>query len=220
MLRKLVELVYPRKCVMCMRLLAADETDLCVHCRAHLPYCEGREKRIAHSVQTTAVFYYEDEVRDAILRYKFRGRVQYAHAFGRLLAMKIAARAPAFDVICHVPVSRARRRKRGYDQARCLAWAVGKELGQKPQRLLKKIRNNPAQSGIRLPEQRRANVLGVYAVTDRSRVRGGKILLIDDVMTTGATLSECCKTLLDAGAAQVSCAVLAQSRQNEEQVRT
>ncbi len=215
MLRRLIELLYPAKCVFCTRLLAKEETDLCTSCRKILPYCEGKARRIPRSAATVAVFWYEDAVREAILRYKFRGQVQYCHAFGRLLAVKLAAADLKFDGICHVPVSRARKMKRGYDQSERLAKAVGEELGMQPQRLLKKIRNNPAQSGIRSPEQRRANVLGVYRCADPEAVRDRRILLIDDVMTTGATLSECCRTLLDAGAAQVVCAALAQVRRDE-----
>ena len=217
---RLLELIYPRKCVFCTRLLAREETDLCAGCRANLPYCQGKAKRIPFSAETVAVFFYEGNVREAVLRYKFGGQMQYSHAFGRLMAMQVREHLPEFDCICHVPVSRARRASRGYDQARRLAEAVGAELGCKPRQLLKKIRNNPAQSGISTPEQRRANVLGVYTVRDRAAVRDQRILLIDDVTTTGATLSECCRTLLDAGAAQVCCAVLARARRNEEQVKS
>lgn len=218
MLQRLIELLYPAKCVFCTRLLGKEETDICTSCRKALPWCEGKVRRIPRSAATVAVFWYEDDVREAILRYKFRGQAQYSHAFGRLLAMKIAAADPEFDLICHVPVSRARKAKRGYDQSERLAKAVGEELGMKPRKLLRKIRNNPAQSGLPSPEQRRANVLGVYRCADPEAVRDQKILLIDDVTTTGATLSECCKTLLDAGAARVVCAALAQVRRNE--VRT
>ena len=215
---RLLELLFPAKCVFCTRLLGKEETEICTSCRRELPYCEGKVRRVPRSAATVAVFWYEDDVREAILRYKFGGRVQYAHAFGRLLAMKIAAAETEYDLICHVPVSRARKAKRGYDQAEQLAKAVGEELGCKPRKLLKKIRNNPAQSGIRSVEQRQANVLGVYRCADPAAVRDQRILLIDDVTTTGATLSECCKTLLDAGAAQVSCAALAMVRRDE--VRT
>lgn len=215
MLRRLIELLYPSKCVFCMRLLGKEETDICTSCRKTLPWCDGKVRRIPRSAGTVAVFYYEDDVREAILRYKFLGQLQYSHAFGRLLAMKIAAANPEFDLICHVPVSRARKAKRGYDQSERLAKAVGEELGRKPRKLLRKTRNNPAQSGIRSPEQRRANVLGVYRCADPEAVRDQRILLIDDVMTTGATLSECCRTLLDAGAARVVCAALAQVRRDE-----
>ena len=210
MFGRILELLYPRKCVFCTRPLAREETDLCAGCRAGLPYCGEKDVRMPYAARAVAVFYYEDAVREAVLRYKFGGQMQYAHAFGRLVAMKAAEME--YDLICHVPVSRARRRERGYDQAQRLAKAAASELGCKPRQLLKKTRNNPAQSGIKSPEQRRANVLGVYQVTDREAVRGKKILLIDDVSTTGATLSECCRTLLDAGAQQVSCAVLAKVR--------
>ena len=204
MLRRLLELLYPAKCVFCTRLLEKEETDLCTSCRKNLPRCEGKVRRVPRSAATVAVFWYEDDVREAILRYKFRGQLQYSHAFGRLLAMKIAAADPEFDLICHVPVSRARRLKRGYDQSERLAEAVGEELGRKP-----------PQSGISSPDRRRANVLGVYRCADPEAVRDQRILLIDDVMTTGATLSECCKTLLDAGAARVVCAALAAVRRDE-----
>ena len=148
---RLLELIYPRKCVFCMRLLAREETDLCTQCRTRLPYCAGKQRSIPYSAGSAAVFYYEGDVREAVLRYKFGGQMQYAHAFGRLVAMQVREHLPEFDLICHVPVSRARRRERGYDQAECLARAVGAELGMRPRRTLIKKRNNPAQSGIPTP---------------------------------------------------------------------
>ncbi len=220
MIRWLLTLMFPPKCVFCCRILEKNETDICSACRKELPYTENFLRSIPFSKRSIAVFYYEGHVREAILRYKFRRKRLYAAPFGRLLAMKLLQEEPEYDLITHVPVSRARRRKRGYDQAFELARATAIELGRDVSPLLTKIRNNPAQSGISAPEHRRANVLGVYRVTDPELVRGQKILVIDDVMTTGATLSECCKTLLDAGAAQVSCAVLAASHRNKiQQVR-
>ncbi|MBE6932985.1 MAG: ComF family protein [Ruminococcaceae bacterium] len=215
-----LELLYPSKCVFCDCLLEKEETELCSHCRKELPYCEEKVRQVPFSKDTAAVFYYEAQVRESILRYKFRRNPQYSHAYGRLLAMKIAEQGIDYDVISHVPVSRRRHRSRGYDQAQRLARATARELGGTYQRLLKKVRNNPAQSGISRPEQRRANVLGVYKAVKLPGLRGKSVLLIDDVMTTGATLSECCRTLLDAGAAQVSCATLAAVRRDmKQQVR-
>lgn len=215
-----LELLYPSKCVFCGGLLAKEETELCARCRKELPYCEGKVRQVPFSEDTAAVFYYEAQVRESVLRYKFQRNPQYSHAYGRLLAMKIAEQGMEFDVISHVPVSRKRHRRRGYDQAERLARATARELGGKYKRLLKKVRNNPAQSGISKPEQRRANVLGVYKAVNLPNLWGKSVLLIDDVMTTGATLSECCRTLLDAGAAQVSCAALAIVRRDmKQQVR-
>lgn len=216
----LLELLYPSKCIFCGSLLRKDETELCTVCRKELPYCEHKVKHVPYSKDTSAVFYYEAQVRESVLRYKFHRNPQYSHAYGRLLAMKIAEQGMEFDLITNVPVSRKRHRRRGYDQAERLAKATARELGVGYQRLLIKVRNNPAQSGLPRPEQRRANVLGVYRAVNIKKMRGKSVLLIDDVMTTGATLSECCRTLLDAGAAQVSCAALATVRRDmKQQVR-
>lgn len=215
MIRRLLELIYPRKCVFCGSLLKKDETDLCSVCRDELPFVEKQTQHVPYSTRSVAVLYYEDHVRDSVLRYKFSGHMSYCAAYGRLLAMTVLENALQFDLITYVPVSRKRRRQRGYDQAERLSKMAARELNVRHEQLLTKIRNNPAQSGIRAPEQRRANVLGVYRVKDRSKVAGQNILLIDDVMTTGATLSECCRTLLDSGAASVSCAALACGRHNK-----
>lgn len=214
-------LIYPAKCVFCGKLLSKEETDLCTACRIELPYVEQQTKRVPFSEASVAALYYEGVVRDSVLRYKFHGRQTYAAAYGRLVAMAVAQQALEVDLVTHVPVSRKRHRQRGYDQAERLSRAVAQELGLKWQRLLRKIRDNPAQSGISAPEHRRANVLGVYRVLHPEAVQGKRILIIDDVMTTGATLSECCRTLQDAGALQVSCAALACARRDrKQQVRT
>ena len=79
--------------------------------------------------------------------------------------------------------------------------------------LLKKHTDVPAQSGVGSVEKRRANIAGVYAVADEELVRGRRILLIDDIVTTGATLSECAKTLRASGAEEVLCCTLARARE-------
>lgn len=214
MIFRLLELIYPSKCVFCDGLLSTEETDICASCRRTLPFVEHQTRRIPFSKRSIAVFYYESQVRDSVLRYKFFRQLSYCAAYGRLLAMKIVENELNYDLITHVPVSRARHRQRGYDQAERLSYMTARELGVRRKTLLRKIRNNPAQSGISSPERRRANVLGVYRVVNRTVVQGRNILLIDDVMTTGATLSECCKTLLEAGAASVSCAALACARRD------
>ena len=87
-----------------------------------------------------------------------------------------------------------------------------------PERMLEKHTDNPAQSGMSSAEARRKNARGVYRVTDAERAAGARILLIDDIVTTGATLSECCRVLRAAGAADVVCAALA-TPGTEERVR-
>ena len=84
----------------------------------------------------------------------------------------------------------------------------------KPVKLLKKIRNNPPQSGISGAAERRANVLGAYQVIQPERLAGMKILLLDDVITTGATAGECARVLLTAGAEEVHCGAVAAARRH------
>ena len=94
-----------------------------------------------------------------------------------------------------------------------LAMSAALKLDDVAVELLKKHTDVPAQSGVGSVEKRRANINGVYAVADEELVRGRRILLIDDIVTTGATLSECAKTLKAAGAAEVLCCTLARSRE-------
>jgi len=114
-----------------------------------------------------------------------------------------------FDVLTWVPVSFLRRMKRGFDQTENVTLAVAKELGVPAVKALKKIRHTPPQSSIPTADARRANVLNAYRVIDPELVRGKKILLLDDILTTGATASECAKTLCLAGAGEISLGVVA-----------
>lgn len=156
------------------------------------------------------MWYYKEDVSESIRRFKFRSARHYAISYGRFLSAKIEEDfSGEYDLITWVPVSLARKLRRGYDQSRLLAEAAARELSQEAIPLLKKIRDNQPQSGIPSAAQRRANVQGVYQVIDPQKIRGKRILLVDDVITTGATMSECAKILLIAGAKEVSCIALA-----------
>ena len=126
--------------------------------------------------------------------------------------MRLLEEEREFDVLTWVPVSPLRRLTRGYDQVELLAKAVGKELGAAPVSTLKKIRHNRRQSGIHSEAERKANVLGAYRVVNPEILRGKRIVLLDDVLTTGATAGECARMLLTAGAKEVHCAVIAARR--------
>ena len=131
-------------------------------------------------------------------------------AYGRLLALKLLERYSQLpDIITWVPISSRRRFSRGYDQSKLLAEALGKELGVPVISTLKKIRHTRPQSTLADAAQRRANVLGAYKVRNPQAISGKQILLVDDVITTGATASECAKTLLTGGAAQIYFAAIA-----------
>lgn len=215
------QLLFPPKCLLCRRLLSKYELDLCRSCRADGPDCIPGRKKLPFIDSWVAVWYYEGNARSSLLRYKFRGARGYAKGYGRLLAMKLLEAHPeGFDLLTWVPISRRRKLQRGYDQVELLAAAVGQELGLTPVPLLRKIRHNPPQSGIVGQAQRRANVLGVYQAENTQSVINQRILILDDIITTGATVSECARVLLTAGAKEVHCGAVAIARhQAKNEVR-
>ena len=209
----LMDLLFPPKCILCKKVLGKEETDLCHNCRVEAPEYPNGKRKIQFLDSFTAVWYYEGNVRRSLLRYKFYGSRNLAPAYGRMLAMKLLKEYPeGFDILTWIPVSRLRKLRRGYDQCQLLADAVGQELGIRPVCVLKKVRNNRQQSRIQGYAQRRANVLGVYQVPDAQLVQGKRILLLDDILTTGATAGEAARVLLTAGASEVHCAAMAAAR--------
>lgn len=209
----ILHMLFPPKCVLCGKVLEKEETDLCRVCRVDAPEYPSGKRKLQFLDSFAAVWYYEGNVRRSLLRYKFYNARSFAAPYGRLLAMKLMREHPeGFDVLTWVPVSRLRKLRRGYDQVELLAKAAGRELGMTPVPLLKKVRNNRKQSTVVGTAERRANVLGVYRELDPQAIRGKRILLLDDILTTGATAGECARVLLTAGAKEVHCAVIAAVR--------
>ncbi len=216
-LKQLRAWLFPHKCVLCKKILEKDEMDLCHHCRLDAPECPVTNSKYPYLNTWLSLWYYEGAVRGSLLRYKFHGKRHYAAAYARLLGMKLLREERTdFDILTWVPISDKRRRKRGFDQVELLAVHLGQELGVKPQPLLKKLRDNPAQSGIVGQAERRANVLGAYQVLTPEMIQGKRILLLDDIVTTGATAGECARMLLTAGAKEVHFAVIAAARQHKK----
>lgn len=210
MFRKILHILYPPKCILCRKILEKEETDLCTACRKEAEEFRKAKSNIPFVARWTALWYYKNDVAGSIRRFKFSGFRHYAPVYGRLLGMRLLKDYPdGFDLITWVPTGFFRKLGRGYDQSRLLARAVGAELGYEPVQLLRKIRNTPPQSGIRGAAQRRANVLGAYKAIAPDCIKGKRILLLDDVITTGATCSECSRILMTAGAKDVSCAAVA-----------
>lgn len=218
-----LDILFPPKCVFCGKLLDR-ELDMCRQCRLELEEFPplppnrhpDRKSKLQFLDSFTAVWYYKGKVRDSILGLKFHYRVDYAAPLGRGIAMKLLREnLTDFDLVTWAPVSTRRRLRRGYDQSRLLAQTVGRELNLPVVRLLKKQRNTPAQSTL-TTEQRRANVLGAYRFAGKRPVVGKRILLIDDVFTTGATAEECARILLTAGAESVSCASAAAAQKHTD----
>ena len=207
----LMDLLFPPKCVFCGRVLDSSHDGWCSKCTESLPFADngGRQNGDFFDFCVSAL-YYRGSVRKSIHRYKFRGMSAYANVYGKLLADCIRENPDInYNIISWVPLSSKRKRSRGYDQAMLLALATALELGDVAVETLKKQRDVQAQSELSGKEERSANISGAYEISDPELIAGKCVLLIDDVVTTGSTLSECARILLSAGASRVVCASLA-----------
>ena len=208
----LLDLLFPPKCPFCGRLLEKGQTLLCPDCQRDLPWTQGKagERKGEFFEVCAAPLWYRDTVRESHHRFKFSGVRAYTRPYVTLMAQCVNDHLEGrFDVLTWAPVSWWRRYRRGYDQAQLLAEGLAAELDMPCQPLLRKKRHTNPQSSLKGESERRANVLGAYAVLCPEQVQGKRVLLVDDVMTSGATLSECARMLLTAGAKQVVCVTLA-----------
>lgn len=211
----LLDLLFPPKCAFCRALLEQSGDGVCPACRRALPWSDEKPRKCTFIRGYVAPLYYEEKVRRSVLRYKFENSPALGNTFGGLIAEKLRKEPDmTWDMITWVPLSRRRERDRGYDQARLLAESAAAALNTRAVPLLRKERNAPPQSHLRTPEARRANVSGCYSLLPATGVEGKRILLVDDVITTGATVSECARMLMLAGASEVRAAALACRRKD------
>lgn len=201
---KFQNLIYPPKCVLCQKMLSNAETDLCTQCRADAPYFKLSTKKIPHVSDWTSLWYYKDRARESVLRYKFGRRRHYAKIYGRMLAMKVLTELDTeIDLVTWVTPSFRRRLQKGFDHGCVLARATAKELDIPACRTLTKSVHTARQATIASATQRRANLLGAFKPYKPERFQGKRVLLIDDIVTTGSTAGECAKTLKTCGAQAV-----------------
>ena len=206
----LKDLIWPLRCVICHKLVGPAQARICPAWAAAIPEPVSGERRGKHYKRWVAALRYEGDFRASILRFKFNGCRFYADEYGPLLARAIEQRfGGAYDLLSFVAVSPLRRWKRGYDQSQLLAQAVGACLDMKPLATLKKKNRHKPQSRTIDREERQRNICGAFQVRNPEEIRGKRILLIDDVLTTGATVSEASRVLLEAGAKSVCVAALA-----------
>lgn len=205
-----LDLLYPRRCVFCHRFMGAESGLFCSVCRDSLPAPHSGKKRGEFYSKCVSACSYEGIVRESLLRYKFGGCSFYAGVYGPLLAEAVRKElADKYDLITYVPISRQRLKRRGYDQARLLAEALGRELDKPVLRTVNKVRNTSPQSRLSGSAARRANISNAYRAYRPETYMGKRLLLIDDVLTTGATLSEVSRVLLSHGADTVFCGTFA-----------
>ncbi|MDB5262078.1 MAG: competence protein [Adhaeribacter sp.] len=218
-------LLFPVFCQACERTLAAGEDLVCTHCRLKLPYTNvhlpppelnplsikfygklpikhvlaylyfnraGRTQRLLHALKYRGV----QEVGELLGTW-------YGHALGE------AGYTDAFDIVVPVPLHPRKRRQRGYNQSDSFAKGLADALGRPwSNQVLKRTQYTASQTHKNRTE-RWENVAQVFQVMNPHIIQGKKVLLVDDVITTGATLEACALTLLNAGCAEVSVGAIA-----------
>jgi len=213
----ILDLLFPPQCIGC----GSKGSFLCSSCERSLlrlnpPFCEKCGKPLIRGSlcptcfkQPLAAidgirspFLFRDLVREAIHYFKYRNYKVLARPLGQLLADYLASNPLPVDVLVPVPLHPKRLRQRGYNQSSLLAMEIGRILSLPVVKdSLVRAQNTPSQINLRA-EERRKNVQGAFKCRDE-RLRGRKVILIDDVCTTGATLDACAKALKDIGATSV-----------------
>lgn len=179
----------------CSRCWDASPTDPCGACERHPPAFDGLR----------SLYVMDGGAREAVHSLKYRGHAAAARPMARLMAAHARAVPFDVDVVTAVPLVGRRQRVRGYNQSGLLGREVARALGLPfDGRALRRVRGSPPQARTATPEERRQNVDGAFR-GDAARTAGRRILLIDDVATTGATLNACARALKDAGAREVWC---------------
>lgn len=210
-----LDLLFPPKCPYCQKLLDEPRAPVCPRCQASLPWLEGRagERKIDLADGCYSPLAYGEMVREAIHRYKFHRVRALGRPFAALMARCLADRLPdGADLICWAPLSRERFRERGFNQAELMAREMGRLLSIPAGPALEKVRDTRPQSELEEESARRANARGAYALLPGADLTGKRVVLVDDVVTSGSTLSECAALLRRAGAEQVFCLTLAKAR--------
>jgi ComF family protein len=211
--KRLVYLLFPKRCPFCSKTISAEE-DSCGECRQNLSFaeCKMRIELQNNSGFQSCVspFYYEGIVRKGIIAYKFRGRENSAGIFAKYAAktVKDCYSSEKISFVSAVPLSKNEKQKRGYNQSEIFARKVAKELSLPYRETLLKIKNIKPQRTLG-EKERKLNVTGAFSAKTAIK---GTVLLVDDIITTGATLEACAGELKKAGAEKVLCVTIATTR--------
>lgn len=216
----LLSLLYPQRCCFCGKIIEKGNT--CKECIDKLPYLPTESCPLCFMPRRmccchhpfngcASLFWYMEPVRSSLHGFKFRGERYKQVGYGLMLAslVKREYSRVQFDYIVPVPMEKAKQKARGYNQAECLAVELSKHCKIRILRNnLAKVRKTASQHTLSARE-RKANLEGAYQLRKADKIKGKTILLVDDIVTTANTLSECAKVLKSGGASMVYCVTVA-----------
>lgn len=219
MIKWLLNLIFPPKCIFCSNILGLNaEIHICKDCYKKIPFIDeakaALKKGFNYYDDIVCVCEYSGIIKNALRRFKFSSKPAYARTLSLLLVqeLKKMTNSHKFDIIISVPLHKQKEQERGYNQSYLISKEISRELGYCEQSMvLKRIRNTGSQSRLD-KSMRMTNVKDAFRVDNVEAVKGKTILLVDDILTTGNTINECCRVLKQAGAAKVIAAVIASGR--------
>ena len=181
-----------------------------------ISYDDLRDRRAVRTIDSCgalALLPYRDEViRELMWVMKYRNQQKIGALFGKILAEHVTQTniAETNDFLIPIPLSKKRRRERGFNQSEVIAKVCSKRIPNLPTlpKILIRTRENEHQARLSKAE-REKNIVGVFAVTDPSQISGKRILLLDDIVTTGSTMQEAKRELIASGAQEVTCIAIA-----------
>ena len=214
--KNILDLIFPPRCLNCNHL----GKFICDNCLGKIirikeqgcPFCHKKTNggrlcaacRAKHELTGVVAYgYFHDPILKQIIHpYKYEGISAAGEVISLLLAQTIKSTAINFDIITFAPVSKRRFNERGYNQAEILAKHLSEYFEKPLFRKISKIKHTPTQVGLKRKDRLR-NLEGTIVVKDSDILKGRRVIIIDDVLTTGATLDECARALRQAGARQV-----------------
>jgi ComF family protein len=209
-----MDYLFPPHCIFCDKIISAGK-QVCDKCIQEIKPINSIKRinlsECGKTILCVIPYAYQDHVRNSIIQFKFHGKKQFATYYAAKMAGQIMSSISTLhiDIVTCVPISQNRMKIRGYNQSELIAIELVKLLNLSYQPLLIKKTDNKEQHKLSMRE-RKKNVKGVYQAINPDKIDGKTILLIDDIVTTGATVSECAKVLFLANAKEVICAAVAQ----------
>ena len=206
---KAVNLFYPERCPYCNKVISLGAL-CCEECEKELTDIEYHTYARGGYL-TISTFPYTGIFADAIKRFKFQNGRQFSYQLARMMADTIVREYGdrEFDMITFVPLHPKNQKQRGYNQSELLAKELSQILSIPLVSALRKTRYNKPQHSLKRVSEREKNVKGVYRLTEKNIAKDKRILIIDDIITTGNTLGECARTLTLGEAQDVVCATFA-----------
>ena len=212
LLQRALDLLWPRNCEICGRPVDREARYICAECLNRIPFVRPEDGMYEIDDAASAVRF-ECETREIINGYKFKNSIWLRDDFVDWIEAAARSRfdVAAIDAVIAIPTTLSHRINRGYNQSALLAEPLAKRLDRRFLGRAVARTGHPKRQSSLSEEERAENVKGTFVVREPSLVRGRTILLVDDIMTTGSTLSECVKTLKAAGAWRVWSVTLARS---------